>query len=215
MNNSCNCETDSDSDESTSEEDSDYSEDEQDSREPRSTQGRRRGRRKHHRRKKIVWPPPSNATPTTSTYLNWNLKPLHIGNPKLGDKMQLFSQTGHHLAIYADGEVRGTKDENDLHTYLEIQSGGDTGLVRIYGLLVKLYITMDSHGGLYGQWNRKLESTVFIEAFQASYNTYLSKPHAHSRWYIGIQRNGKIKRGPRTGFGQKAIKFLPRRSRFE
>lgn len=59
------------------------------------------------------------------------------------------------------------------------------------------------------------ESTVFIEAFQGSYNTYLSRKYAHLGWYLGIRKSGKVKKGPKTAYGQKAIKFLPRRQRFE
>lgn len=65
------------------------------------------------------------------------------------------------------------------------------------------------------QPNSMEESTVFIEAFQGSYNTYLSLRHAHQGWYIGLRKSGKVKKGPKTKYGQKAIKFLPRRSKFE
>lgn len=38
-----------------------------------------------------------------------------------GAKMQLYSQTRQHLAIYPDGKVRGTPDEDDLHSkFVEI-----------------------------------------------------------------------------------------------
>ncbi|KAL0175606.1 hypothetical protein M9458_027936, partial [Cirrhinus mrigala] len=41
------------------------------------------------------------------------------------------------------------------------------------------------------------------------YNTYQSQKHGEN-WYVGIKKNGKMKRGPRTHIGQKAIFFLPR-----
>ncbi|XP_056633331.1 uncharacterized protein LOC130442944 [Diorhabda sublineata] len=166
-------------------------------------------------RKKVVWPPPSNSTPSTSTHLKRiTAGNLSTGSPLFGSKMQLFSQTGYHLAVYPDGKIRGTPDENDLHTFLELTSAGYPGHVRIKALLTNLYIAMDRRGKLYGEADPMMEPTVFIESFQGSYTVYLSRKYAHNGWYIGIQKNGKIKKGPRTGYGQKAIKFLPRRSRF-
>ncbi|CAH1106625.1 unnamed protein product [Psylliodes chrysocephalus] len=170
---------------------------------------------RHHPPVKVVWPPPSNATPSTSSSNQFRFSNVRIGNPKLGAKMQLYCKTGHHLAIYPDGKVRGTGDENDLHTYLELSAAGYPGHVRIRGLLTNLYIAMDRRGRLYGEADPMMESTVFIESFQGSYTAYLSRRYAHLGWYIGIKRNGKIKKGPLTGYGQKAVKFLPRRHKFE
>lgn len=59
------------------------------------------------------------------------------------------------------------------------------------------------------------ESAVFIEDFQGSYNAYLSKKYADLEWYIGLRKSGKVKKGPNTKYGDKAVKFLPRRSKFE
>lgn len=59
------------------------------------------------------------------------------------------------------------------------------------------------------------ESTIFLESFQGSYKTYLSKQYAHLGWYIGIKKSGRFKRDPKTKYGQKAIKFLSIRKRFE
>ncbi|XP_008196985.1 fibroblast growth factor 1 [Tribolium castaneum] len=157
----------------------------------------------------ISWPP---SNPNS----NWRqLRPVHFGNPLFGTKMQLYSRTRHNLAVYPDGEVRGTPDDDDLHTYLEVMSAGHPGHVRIKGLLTNLYVAMDPKGRLYGEPDMTDNSTIFIEAFQGSYNTYLSLKYAHLGWYIGIKKSGKFKRGPKTKYGQKAIKFLPRRSRFQ
>lgn len=60
----------------------------------------------------VVWPPPS----TSSSPRNYIDPCTATGNPILGTKMQLYSSTGYHLAVYADGKVRGTDDENDLHS---------------------------------------------------------------------------------------------------
>ncbi|CAH1993717.1 unnamed protein product [Acanthoscelides obtectus] len=168
----------------------------------------------HNNRKIVIWPPPSVAS-TAAVRTSVRLRNVNFGNPKLGGKMQLYCRTGHHLAVYPDGKVRGNSDENDLHTYLEISSAGYPGQVKIRGLLCNLYVGMDKKGRLYGEVEPTSDAIIFIESFRNQYNTYLSRKHAHLGWYIGLKKNGKMKRGPKTGFHQKAVQFLPRRNRFQ
>ncbi|CAG9812664.1 unnamed protein product [Phaedon cochleariae] len=163
--------------------------------------------------RKVVWPPPSSSTPSASGHPHFTN--VRIGNPKLGGKMQLFCRTGYYLAIYPDGKVRGTEDENDMHTYLEVVSAGYSSHVKIRGLLTNLFIATNKRGALYGEVDPMEESTVYIESFQGSYNAYLSRKYAHLGWYIALKRNGKQKRGHKTRYGQRAVKFLPKRSKFE
>lgn len=59
------------------------------------------------------------------------------------------------------------------------------------------------------------DAAIFIESFQGHYNTYLSRKYAHLGWYLGIKKSGKYKKGPKTAPWQKAVKFLPRRTKFE
>ncbi|KAF5270599.1 hypothetical protein FQA39_LY01337 [Lamprigera yunnana] len=168
----------------------------------------------HYRRNplpKISWPPDSNIA---GTYDWRNLHPIRPAHPLSGNKMQLFSKTNYNLAVYADCAIRGSRDDNDLHTHLEIISAGYPGHVRIQGILTKLHVGMDEKGRLYGEPNVMDDSTVFIEAFQGSYNTYLSRKYAHLGWYLGIKKSGKFKKGPKTTFKQNAVLFLPRRSKF-
>ena len=73
---------------------------------------------------------------------------------------------------------------------------------------------MDCRGRLYGEPDIMEEGTVFIENFQGSYNTYLSRKYSHLGWYLGIKKSGKFKKGPRTKYRQNAVLFLPRRSKF-
>ncbi|KAG5885638.1 hypothetical protein JTB14_012068 [Gonioctena quinquepunctata] len=163
--------------------------------------------------RKVVWPPPSSSS--SSFAVSRNRFGNVTGNPKLGAKMQLYSKTGYHLAIYPDGKVRGTHDDNDVHTYLEILSSGYPGHIKIRGLLTNLFIAINKKGRMYGEADPMEESTVFIESFRGLYNVYLSRKFAHLGWYIGVKKNGKPKRGPKTAFRQKAVQFLPRRSKFE
>lgn len=162
-------------------------------------------------RQKITWPP----TPTVAETHSWiNVHPMRPNIPLHGNKMQLFSKTNYNLAIYADGLVRGTRDDNDLHSLLEIITAGIPGHVRIQGILTKLFVSMDGRGRLYGEPNMMEEGTVFIENFQGSYNTYLSRKYSHLGWYLGIKKSGKFKKGSQTTYRQKAVLFLPRRSKF-
>nr|XP_023024745.1 fibroblast growth factor 1-like [Leptinotarsa decemlineata] len=163
------------------------------------------------RRKVVLWPPPSTSSSASHNHFG----NAREGNPKLGAKMQLFSKTGYHLAVYPDGKVRGTLDENDIHTYLEIVSAGYPGHIKIRGLLTNLYIAMNRKGRIYGDADPMEESTVFLESFRGLYNVYLSRKYAHVGWYIALKKNGRPKRGPKTGVRQKAVQFLPRRSKFE
>lgn len=57
--------------------------------------------------------------------------------------------------------------------------------------------------------NPNCEGTVFVEDFQGSYSAY--KSTTYPDWYVGIKKSGLPKNGQRTGYGQKAVKFLPRR----
>lgn len=98
---------------------------------------------------------------------------------------------------------------------MEIINAGHPGHVRIKGLLCNLYVAMDKKGRLHADGDVTENDTVFIESFQGSYNTYLSLKYAHLGWYIGIKKNGKFKKGSQTKYGQKAIMFLPRRSKFQ
>lgn len=62
----------------------------------------------------VIWPPPSSSS-SSSRHFRLDLSNA-TENPVLGSKMQLYSRTGHHLAVYPDGKVLGTPDENDLHS---------------------------------------------------------------------------------------------------
>ncbi|KAK9888100.1 hypothetical protein WA026_000375 [Henosepilachna vigintioctopunctata] len=162
------------------------------------------------RKPRISWPPPSTSSG------NWrgDLRHIHFGRPNYEQKMQLYCRTGYHLGIYHYKGVLGTRDENDLHTMLELVSAGFPGHVRIRGIATNTFVGMDKKGRLYSEVDVNEENTVFIESLQGSYNVYLSRKYAHLGWYIGIKKSGKFKRGPKTAYGQKAIQFLPRRHRF-
>ncbi|XP_066256783.1 uncharacterized protein [Euwallacea similis] len=100
--------------------------------------------------RRVVWPPPTTQPVPRNTYVD--IRSLPEGNPKLGPKMQLYSKNGLFLAIYQDGQVRGTRDDSDQHTYLERKSGGILPEdVKFQGIVSQLYVAMDKRGRLYGE----------------------------------------------------------------
>ncbi|XP_045476797.1 fibroblast growth factor 1-like [Harmonia axyridis] len=159
----------------------------------------------------LEWPPPSTSS------FSWrdSLRHVHFGNPVYGQKMQLFCRTGHFLGIYHQHGVHGTKDEDDLHTYLELINAGEPGHVRIKGSATNGYVGIDRKGRLYTEFDMTEENTIFIESLKGLYNIYLSRKYAHLGWYIGIKKSGNFKRDPKTGYKQKAIQFLPRRAKLQ
>lgn len=124
--------------------------------------------------------------------------------------------------------------------YIEIATGDDVSHVRLLGMNNNLYICFRSDGEIYGEVSKILfqsaskngiiniyffhkffqklfffqsdpsnRGTIFVEEFQASYSAY--KSALYPEWYIGIKNNGLPKKGYKTKYGQKAVKFLPRR----
>lgn len=92
---------------------------------------------------------------------------MNFGEPKFGNRMQLFSRTRHNLSVYYD-DIRGTQDDNDIHSmqtinvfksipndfinvlaHMEISGGGSVGHVRIQGMLTNMFVAMDKKGRLY------------------------------------------------------------------
>ncbi|XP_056328920.1 putative fibroblast growth factor 1 [Danio aesculapii] len=114
---------------------------------------------------------------------------------------------GFHLQILADGTVAGAADEN-AYSILRIKATSP-GVVVIEGSETGLYLSMNEHGKLYAS-SLVTDESYFLEKMEENhYNTYQSQKRGEN-WYVGIKKNGKMKRGPRTHIGQKAIFFLPR-----
>ncbi|TRY69946.1 hypothetical protein TCAL_05211 [Tigriopus californicus] len=116
---------------------------------------------------------------------------------------------GFYLAIFKDGTVKGTKDENDPHSVLEFTSSDPPGAFRIHGVEADLYVAMDEKGRVYGEKNRQHEGTLFQEHAQGVYFVYLNVHSAHLGWHLGIKKSGKVKNGKKTWnpSSQKAIQF--------
>ncbi|XP_055034039.1 putative fibroblast growth factor 1 [Misgurnus anguillicaudatus] len=114
---------------------------------------------------------------------------------------------GYHLQILEDMTVAGTREENN-YSVLRIKATSP-GVVVIEGTEAGLYLSMNQDGKLYGSTS-VTDECYFLERMEENhYNTYQSNKHGE-KWYVGIKKNGKMKLGPRTHIGQKAIFFLPR-----
>ncbi|KAK9962930.1 hypothetical protein ABG768_006165 [Culter alburnus] len=114
---------------------------------------------------------------------------------------------GYHLQILEDGTVAGAREEN-IHSILRIKATSP-GVVVIEGTEAGLYLSMNEDGKLYAS-SLVTDESYFLERMEENhYNTYQSQKYGEN-WYVGIKKNGKMKRGPRTHIGQKAIFFLPR-----
>ncbi|XP_016409158.1 putative fibroblast growth factor 1 isoform X1 [Sinocyclocheilus rhinocerous] len=118
---------------------------------------------------------------------------------------------GFHLRLAADGAVAGAREEDD-YSILRIKATSP-GVVVIEGAETGLYLSMNEDGKLYASVSLQksvTDESYFLERMEENhYNTYQSQKHGEN-WYVGIKKNGKMKRGPRTHIGQKAIFFLPR-----
>uniref|UniRef100_A0A671LVH2 Fibroblast growth factor n=1 Tax=Sinocyclocheilus anshuiensis TaxID=1608454 RepID=A0A671LVH2_9TELE len=104
---------------------------------------------------------------------------------------------GFHLRLAADGTVEGAREEDD-YSILRIKATSP-GVVVIEGAETGLYLSMNEDGIKLHQYFFELMHVFSV----------FSQKHGEN-WYVGIKKNGKMKRGPRTHIGQKAIFFLPR-----
>ncbi|XP_077301793.1 fibroblast growth factor 1-like [Arctopsyche grandis] len=141
---------------------------------------------------------------------NFDPNPIY-GNPKYNNIMMLHCRTGWHLKLDPGGKVSGDREDTNPNVIFEISSAGQDGHVFLKCVHNNLYVAFNKKGRLYGEIRKGKEGTVWLEEFLGSYNTYMSRSYAHRGWYLAIKKSGKPKRGDKTGWGQKAIQFLPRR----
>lgn len=128
-------------------------------------------------------------------------------------RLQLYCRTGQFLAVRRDGRLRGTPHAGDPDTRLEMSTRACDvpGDVRMRCLANGLYVAMRRSGRAYAEQDPLSPNTVFVEALVGSYNCYLSRRWGHLGYYLAVRRCGRVRRGPRTAWGQRATQFLPRR----
>lgn len=63
--------------------------------------------------RRVVWPPPTTSSQPALRNAYLDPRSLPMGNPNMGSKMQLYCKTGFFLAVYPNGQVRGSREEDD------------------------------------------------------------------------------------------------------
>ncbi|KAL9961483.1 hypothetical protein ACROYT_G030430 [Oculina patagonica] len=111
---------------------------------------------------------------------------------------------GYYLKVTENG-VEGSRDENDLYTYLVMDSI-ETAEVMIKGKVTGKYIAMNAKGELYTTTRPSRPECVFKEIFETKYNSYRSM--LNPDWYLALTKEGEAKSGPKTKRGQRAASFL-------
>ncbi|KAB5548615.1 hypothetical protein PHYPO_G00057620 [Pangasianodon hypophthalmus] len=136
--------------------------------------------------------------------------PFELEQPSYDALKRLYCRNGgQFLRVLAGGAVDGVRQESDAYTVLKVKAVS-TGVVIIRGHEAGRYLAMDRSGKLYGT-SLLNDECYFKEKMEENhYNTYSSHKHQeHGVWYVGIKKNGQMKRGPNTHRGQNAIYFLP------
>lgn len=125
-------------------------------------------------------------------------------------RRKLFSYQKFFLRIDKDGNVNGTKSEDDPYSILEIKSV-DVGVVAIRGLSSNHYLAIRKNGGLYGARDFGPDCRLIERIEENKYNTYASAEWRNKKkhMFVGLNANGKPMKGKRTRRKNTATHFLP------
>ncbi|KAI5096946.1 fibroblast growth factor 1 (acidic), partial [Silurus meridionalis] len=136
--------------------------------------------------------------------------PFDLQPPSYDSLKRLYCRNGgNFLRVLPGGAVEGTVQERDPYTVLKVKAVSP-GVVVIRGQEAGRYLAMDRSGKLYGSALLNDECYFTEKMEENHYNTYSSHTHQeHGVWYVGIKKNGQMKRGPNTHTGQNAVFFLP------
>ncbi|KAK2826924.1 hypothetical protein Q7C36_017850 [Tachysurus vachellii] len=149
-------------------------------------------------------------TESLFTVLGPSASPFDVEQPSYDTLKRLYCRNGgHFLRVLPGGAVEGIRQENDAYTLLKVKAVS-AGVVIIRGQEAGRYLAMDRNGKLYGT-SLLNDECYFMEKMEENhYNTYSSHKHQeHGVWYVGIKKNGQMKRGPKTHRGENAVYFLP------
>ncbi|XP_071246020.1 putative fibroblast growth factor 1 [Salvelinus alpinus] len=111
---------------------------------------------------------------------------------------------GGHLQILPDGTVAGGRDENK-YDILNVKAVS-AGVVAIKDHESGRYLAIDKDCNLHGSIETLKDECYFPEKTEENYyNTNRSQKYQDKDWFLGLQRNGQPKAGPRTHIGHKTI----------
>uniref|UniRef100_A0A3P8SGQ9 Fibroblast growth factor n=1 Tax=Amphiprion percula TaxID=161767 RepID=A0A3P8SGQ9_AMPPE len=125
-------------------------------------------------------------------------------------RRKLFSYQKFFLRIDKEGNVNGTKSEDDPYSLLEIKSV-DVGVVAIRGLSSNHYLAIRKNGVLYGARDFGPDCRLIERIEENKYNTYASAEWRNKKkhMFVGLNANGKPMKGKRTRRKNTATHFLP------
>ncbi|KAM4711818.1 fibroblast growth factor 6-like [Anableps anableps] len=113
---------------------------------------------------------------------------------------------GFHLQVLPDGRISGVHSENP-YSLIEI-STVDRGVISLFGVRSQLFVAMNSRGRLYGTRVFKDECKFKETLLPNNYNAYES--FVYKGFYIGLSKNGRVKRGNKATTAMTVTHFLPR-----
>ncbi|KAM9306719.1 fibroblast growth factor 10a [Pholidichthys leucotaenia] len=125
-------------------------------------------------------------------------------------RRKLFSYQKFFLRIDKDGNVNGTKSEDDPYSILEIKSV-DVGVVAIRGISSNHYLAIRKNGVLYGAREFGPDCRLIERIEENKYNTYASAEWRNKKKYmfVGLNASGRPMKGKRTRRKNTATHFLP------
>ncbi|KAM9734457.1 fibroblast growth factor 10a [Menidia menidia] len=125
-------------------------------------------------------------------------------------RRKLFSFQKFFLRIDKEGNVNGTKSEDDPYSILEIKSV-DVGVVAIRGLSSNHYLAIKKNGVLYGARDFGPDCRLTERIEENKYNTYASAEWRNKKrhMFVGLNANGRPMKGKKTRRKNTATHFLP------
>ncbi|XP_069559455.1 fibroblast growth factor 10a [Brachyistius frenatus] len=155
-------------------------------------------------------PRATNVSSSTATIVGRHVRSSYKHLQGDVRRRKLFSYQKFFLRIDKDGNVNGTKSEDDPYSILEIKSV-DVGVVAIRGLSSNHYLAIRKNGGLYGARDFGPDCHLIERIEENKYNTYASAKWRNKKkhMFVGLNGNGKPMKGKRTRRKNTATHFLP------
>ncbi|KAK6173401.1 hypothetical protein SNE40_016859 [Patella caerulea] len=147
----------------------------------------------------------------------------HRGTPRRWENIRdrgqyLQNRVGHYLEIHPNGTIKGNLGEKTMYGIIMLisyvtnsthgQKPKDT--IAIKGVVSNLFLCMDNRSHIYASRN-VTPDCAFSEGFIHNYNVYYHASHKEKRkkFYLGIERDGRMKPGLYARNSQSMSQFLP------
>nr|XP_006012032.1 PREDICTED: fibroblast growth factor 18-like [Latimeria chalumnae] len=122
---------------------------------------------------------------------------------------QLYSRTtGKHVQILGK-RINANGEDGAKHALLVVETDTFGSHVRIKGKETGYYICMNKRGKIIGKVSGINRECVFVE--EVLENNYTALVSAKYRgWYLGFNRKGRPRKGPKTQQNQQDVQFMKR-----